>query len=383
MRCEDWTAATFVEETLELLAWIDVLCHHYPIDELKELGEAWKQKYQGAASAKSWVSSGGPAEGMPAVTAHSAIVDTSMEASGCHLHMERQLAPHMQSLAELVDAPELAAWTSSWQSVPVASCTPMILPSAASSLQSTSAKHFSLDYHEMLTGEQRHFPIHPHVQGFSAACSSVQSQSYMASQPQHPSQPMTSAECEAGYSQAARGIIEQIERQINALHMMHYNLSRVPIQGGEHQQQLPLVWCPDVNLCYLDNEDAIAGILSLLIAVKLYLQEKASELRVSIPEIPPPANPWSKYHYVFKEGVDRLIEGMQQIIGSAMDRSAVYELLMQLGDEKRKSKIDKLFTDLKTNLKVKESVEEDRAVLQKLDIIHKLLLPVDILIKSR
>ena len=379
----DQAATAFIEETVELSAWVDCLCHFYRIEELKALNEAWKQKYQGAASAKSMASSNALAEVMPAATAYPAIVDASMEAPGCHLHMERQPAPDMKPVTELVDTPVPAAWRSPWQSVSVACCTPMTPPSAANSLQSTPAKHFSLDHHEMLTGDQRHFPVHPHVQGFSAACGSVQSQSYMASQPQHPSQPMTSAECEAGYSQASRGIIEQVERQINALHMMRYNLSHVPIQGGEHQQQLPLVWCPDVNASHLDNDDAITGILHLLTAVKSYLQQKASELRVSILETPPSVEPWSKCQSVFKEGVDRLIEGMQQIIGSAMNRDAVYKLLMQLGNQKSKSKIDELFTGLKTNLKGKKSVEEDRAVLQKLDIIHKLLLSVDILIKSR
>ena len=378
----DQAATAFIEETVELSAWVDCLCHFYRIEELKALNEAWKQKYQGAASAKSMASSDALAEVMPAATAYPAIVDASMEAPGCHLHMERQPAPDMKPVTELVDTPVPAAWRSPWQSVSVACCTPMTPPSAANSLQSTPAKHFSLDHHEMLTGDQRHFPVHPHVQGFSAACGSVQSQSYMASQPQHPSQPMTSAECEAGYSQASRGIIEQVERQINALHMMRYNLSHVSIQGGEHQQQLPLVWCPDVNASHLDNDDAITGILHLLTAVKSYLQQKASELHVSI-SIHPPTNPWSKYYSVFKDGVDRLIEGMQQIVGSTMNQDAVYKLLMQLDDKESKSKIDKLFTNLKTNLKGKKSVEEDRAVLQKLDIIHKLLLSVDILIKSR
>ena len=375
----DRAAATFIEETLELLAWTDSLCQYYLIDELKSLSESWKQKYQGAASAKSMVSSGVLAEGMPAVTAHSAIVDTSMEASGCHLHMERQPALHMQPLTELVAAPALAVWKSSWQSVPVACCTPMIPPSAANSLQSTSAKHFSLDHHEMLTGEQWHFPIHPHAQGFPAACEYVQSQSYVVPQPQHSFQPITSAECGSGHPQASGGIIEQIERQINSLRTMRRNLSQVPIQGREYQQQLPLVWCPGVSLCYLDNNDAIAGILFLLTAVKLYLQQKASEPLDSKPEIPSLANPWSRYHSMFKEGADHLIEGMQQIIGSSMDRDTVYKLLIQLGDNGDKQVINKLFT----NLKGKESVKENKAALQKLDIIHKLLLSVDILMKSR
>ena len=128
----------------------------------------------------------------------------------------------------------------------------------------------------------------------------------------------------------------------------------------------------------LDNENVIAGVLHLLAAVKSYLQQKESGSRGSIPEIPLPTSPGSEHYSVFKNGVDDLIEGIQQIIGNSLDRDVVCEALMQLGNDDGKSAIEQLFRLLKSEKAAKCAV-----VAQRLGVIHKLLLSVNTLLESK
>ena len=411
---QDPRASAFITETVELSAWTDSLCKSYPIGELKRLNEAWKQKYQSAAG-EDLTASGALAEGaMPAATAHPAIADVSMEASGGHLHMEQQFAPPVKFLTDLVDTPVSATqrfpWQSvpaascvsmtqppvasepnpglqpftapygapaslPWQSVPAASCAPMIPPSAANSLQSMPAQNCSLNYHETSIGDQPYFPVYTHVQGYyPAVCEHVHPQSYIVPQSQYLFQPITSAECGSGYPQASRGIIEQIDWQMNLLSAACRNLSQMPMHGGEYQQQLPGLYS---TTGALDNGNVIEGVLHLLTALKSHRQQKESESYGSISEIPLPTSPESEHYPVFKQGVDALIEGMQQITGNSLNRDVAYELLMQLGSDDGKSAMEQLLTLMKG-----EAEAKGVAVGQKLGVIRNWLFSVNTLLRS-
>ena len=328
-------------------------------------------------------------ETIPAATVHPAFEGEFMKAFGGHMqHMEQQPVPPVELLTDLVDTPAsttlrlprqpvpAACYVFMTQPHPVASepnpvlppftnlygrfvpllrqpvpaaahCAPLTSPSEANRLQSMPVKHCSSDYDEASIGNQPHFPMYACAQDYyPVAYGDIHPQSYMVPQSQHLFQPMTSAECGSEHPQTLGGIIEQIEQQINSLRTMRHNPSQVPIQGEEHQQQLSF-GLRHATVCDLDNENVIAGVLHLLTAVKLYLQQKKSGSRGSMPEIPLPTSPGSEHYSVFRNGVDDLIEGMQQITGNSLDRDVVCEALMQLGSDDGKSAIEQLFRLLK------------------------------------